>query len=92
MIFGATTVMGALRQPRRMVWARLLSVPVMLGVALGLSHGLGATGAAIGFLVGYTACAIFAWAQVPRAVRGPAPYSDSTVAVPARRVPEEGTP
>ncbi|MEQ3549102.1 glycosyltransferase [Pseudonocardia nematodicida] len=68
-IFGATTVMGALRRPRLMVWARLLSAPVMLLAALGLASGLGATGAAIGLTIGYTTCALLAWARVPGAAR-----------------------
>lgn len=68
-IFGASTVMGALRAPRRMVWARLASAPVMLGIALGLAAVLGATGAAIGLAVGYWMCALIAWAQVPSAAR-----------------------
>lgn len=89
-IYGATTMMGALRQPERMVRAQLVATPIMLLLAFGLAVPYGAAGAAAGIAVGHTLCAVVAWAQAPAACRSAAGVRDTLTPAP-KPVPEESS-
>lgn len=62
---GAHAALGALQLPRRMVQVQLLTSPSTLLLTVLLGMWFGATGAAAGLMIGYSASALLMWRKVP---------------------------